>query len=169
MVYDSDLVREISKYFASAALICYGLIAAFIALGSDIGMYKPVLLGVGALCLSATICLVSSLIYDYCKDIMSIKYHRCLSSFLFIAVDVVLISIISYFTLINIDYFDLDKFNIRFLRAVGVVTLVIILIVAVCKGIDEIDTIMSNKLYKARKERDEKKTNVVNKDIQRIE
>lgn len=169
MVYDSDLVGEISKYFASAALIFYGLIAALIALGSDIGMYKPVLLGVGALCLSATICLVSSLIYDYCKDIMSIKYHRCLSSFLFIAVDVVLISIISYFTLINIDYFDLDKFNIRFLRAVGVVILVIILIVAVCKGIDEIDTIMSNKLYKARKERDEKKTNVVNKDIQRIE
>ena len=169
MVYDSDLVGEISKYFASAALICYGLIAALIALGSDIGMYKPVLLGVGALCLSATICLVSSLIYDYCKDIMSIKYHRCLSSFLFIAVDVVLISIISYFTFINIDYFDLDKFNIRFLRAVGVVILVIILIVAVCKGIDEIDTIMSNKLYKARKERDEKETNVVNKDIQRIE
>lgn len=169
MVYDSDLVGEISKYFASAAVFCYGIIATFTALGSDIGMYMPVLLGIGALCLSATICLVSSLVYDYCKDIVSIKYHRCLSSFVFIAIDVILISIISYFTLINIDYFDLDKFNIRFLRAVGVVVLVIILIIAVCKGIDEIDIIMSNKFYKARKERDEKETNVVNKDIQRIE
>lgn len=81
MVYDSDLVGEISKYFASAAVFCYGIIATFTALGSDIGMYMPVLLGIGALCLSATICLVSSLVYDYCKDIVSIKYHRCLSSF----------------------------------------------------------------------------------------
>lgn len=47
--------------------------------------------------------------------------------------------------------------------------LVIILIIAVCKGIDEIDIIMSNKLYKARQERDEKKSNVVNKDIERLE
>jgi hypothetical protein len=169
MVYDSDLVGDISKYFAAAALFCYGVIAAFTALGSDIGMYMPVLLGIGALCLSATICLVSSLIYDYCKEIVSIRYHRCLSSFIFIAIDVILISIISYFTLINIDYFDLDKFNIRFLRAVGVVVLVIILIIAVCKSIDEIDIIMSNKLYKARQERDEKKSNIVNKDIERLE
>lgn len=169
MVYDSDLVGDISKYFAAAALFCYGVIAAFTALGSDIGMYMTVLLGIGALCLSATICLVSSLIYYYCKEIVSIKYHRCLSSFIFIAIDVILISIISYFTLINIDYFDLDKFNIRFLRAVGVVVLVIILIIAVCKGIAEIDIIMSNKLYKARQERYEKKSNVVNKDIERLE
>lgn len=169
MVYDSDLVGDISKYFAAADLFCYGVIAAFTALGSDIGMYMTVLLGIGALCLSATICLVSSLIYDYCKEIVSIKYHRCLSSFIFIAIDVILISIISYFTLINIDYFDLDKFNIRFLRAVGVVVLVIILIIAVCKGIDEIDIIMSNKLYKARQERYDKKSNVVNKDIERLE
>lgn len=169
MIFDSYLVGGISKYFATATLICYGVIAAFTALGSDIGMYKPVLLCIGALCLSATICLVSSIIYDYCKEIVSIRYHRCLSSFIFIAIDVILISIISYFTLINIDYFDLDKFNIRFLRAVGVVVLVIILIIAVCKGIDEIDIIMSNKLYKARQERDEKKSNVVNKDIERLE
>lgn len=76
MVYDSDLVIDISKYFAAAALFCYGVIAAFTALGSDIGMYMTVLLGIGALCLSATICLVSSLIYDYCKEIVSIKYHK---------------------------------------------------------------------------------------------
>lgn len=166
MIFNSDLVGGILKYFAAATLICYGVIAAFTALGSDIGMYKPVLLCIGALCLSATICLVSSIVYDYCKDIMSIKYHRHLSSFMFIVIDIVFILIISYFTLINIDYFDLDKFNIRFLRAVGVIILVIVLIIAVCKGIDEIDTIMSNKLYKAQKEKEEK---VNNKDIQRIE
>lgn len=165
MIFDSDLVGGISKYFATATLICYGVIAAFTALGSDIGMYKPVLLCIGALYLSATICLVSSIIYDYCKDIMSIKYHRRISSFMFIVIDIVFISIISYFTLINIDYFDLDKFNIRFLRAVGVIILVIVLIIAVCKGIDEIDTIMSNKLYKAQKEKEEK---VINKDIERL-
>ena len=84
---------------------------------------------------------------------------------MFIVIDIVFISIISYFTLINIDYFDLDKFNIRFLRAVGVIILVIVLIIAVCKGIDEIDTIMSNKLYKAQKEKEEK---VINKDIERL-
>lgn len=165
MIFDSYLVGGISKYFATATLICYGVIAAFTALGSDIGMYKPVLLCIGALCLSATICLVSSIIYDYCKDIMSIKYHRRIRSFMFIVIDIVFISIISYFTLINIDYFDLDKFNIRFLRAVGVIILVIVLIIAVCKGIDEIDTIMSNKLYKAQKEKEEK---VINKDIERL-